>query len=259
MMAMENYFLAFGVGDHLHQPFSLDMESPMSSEASTGYLQDAVVEWSERCKRRRIISPFGYDPPMTAVAPTAAEDIQELLQVFWGSNCAGNTYRDLDSLFQESSMVSDENTFNFWEEETEKTVEKAQKETLFSSPSSSSHEIYSTILPKKMITHDSSTVKQKEEENGERTMKRRKKKVAYPFAVLKPAGLDEGEVTLAEINERLLMRPMRPVRHPVGEFKCMPCVPDVGGGPGLSGKAVVGLTRIHTQGRGSITIIRTRG
>lgn len=110
-----------------------------------------------------------------------------------------------------------------------------------------------------MITQDSSTVKQREEENGERTKKRRKKKVAYPFAVLKPAGLVEGEVTLAEINERLLMRPMRPVKHPVGKFKCLPWVTDVGSGPGLSGKAVVGLTRIHTQGRGTITIIRTRG
>lgn len=61
----------------------LDMESPMSSEASTGYLQDAVVEWSERYKRRQIASPFGFDnPPMAVLASTAvAEDIQELLQV----------------------------------------------------------------------------------------------------------------------------------------------------------------------------------
>lgn len=32
------------------------MESPLSSlssEASTGYLQDAVTEWSDRCKRRK--------------------------------------------------------------------------------------------------------------------------------------------------------------------------------------------------------------
>lgn len=80
--------------------------------------------------------------------------------------------------------------------------------------------------------------------------------VVYPFAVVKPGGLEE-EVTLEDINERLLMRPSRPVRHPVGEFACLPCVS--GDGPGLSGKAVVGLTRIHTQGRGTITIIRTRG
>ena len=78
----------------------------------------------------------------------------------------------------------------------------------------------------------------------------------YPFEVLKPVGL-EGDVTLADINERILMRPTRPVKHPVGEFAFGPCVST--NGPGLSGKAVVGLTRIQTQGRGTITIIRTRG
>ncbi|XP_020577233.1 uncharacterized protein LOC110022562 isoform X2 [Phalaenopsis equestris] len=248
MMAMENCLLAFGVGDHLFQPFSLDVESPMSSEAATGYLQDAVVEWRERCKRRRMVLPFCFDPPMAAVVPTTAEDIHEILQMFWGSDCAGNTYGELDSLFQESSTVSG-NNFSFWAEAKERTGAKIQKETLFSPPSSSSQEICSTIL----------AVKKKKEENGDRTMKRRKKKVAYPFAVLKPAGLEEGEVTLAEINRRIMMRPMRPVRHPVGEYKCLPCVADVGGGPGLSGKAVVGLTRIHTRGKGSITIVRTRG
>lgn len=82
------------------------------------------------------------------------------------------------------------------------------------------------------------------------------KRVAYPFAVVKPGGL-EGDVTLNDINERILMRPTRPVRHPVGKFACHPFVS--GDGPGLSGKAVVALTRIQTQGRGTVTIIRTRG
>lgn len=80
--------------------------------------------------------------------------------------------------------------------------------------------------------------------------------VVYPFAVVKPGGL-EGDVTLEDINARILMRPARPVRHPVGEFAGGPCVS--ADGPGLSGKAVVSLTRIHTKGRGTITIIRTRG
>jgi hypothetical protein len=80
--------------------------------------------------------------------------------------------------------------------------------------------------------------------------------VVYPFAVVKPGGV-EGDITLNDINERILMPPTRPVRHPVGDFACRPCVsPD---GPGLSGKAVVALTRIQTQGRGTITIIRTKG
>lgn len=80
--------------------------------------------------------------------------------------------------------------------------------------------------------------------------------VVCPFALLKPDGLDGG-ATLADINARLLMRPARPVRHPVGEFACAPRVS--ADQPGISGKAVSSFTRLHTPGRGTITIIRTRG
>ncbi|KAJ4974811.1 hypothetical protein NE237_007985 [Protea cynaroides] len=82
------------------------------------------------------------------------------------------------------------------------------------------------------------------------------KKVAYPFDMVKPGGI-EGDVTLEDINERILMRPTRPVRHPVGDLDGGPRV--TAGGIGLSGKAVVALTRIRTRGRGTVTIIRTRG
>ncbi|CAN6174515.1 unnamed protein product [Urochloa humidicola] len=81
-------------------------------------------------------------------------------------------------------------------------------------------------------------------------------RVLCPFALLKPDGLDGG-ATLADINARILMRPSRPVRHPVGEFACAPRVS--ADQPGLSGKAVSSFTRLHTPGRGTITIIRTRG
>ncbi|OEL26598.1 hypothetical protein BAE44_0012382 [Dichanthelium oligosanthes] len=79
--------------------------------------------------------------------------------------------------------------------------------------------------------------------------------VLCPFALLKPDGLDGG-ATLADINARILMRPSRPVRHPVGEFACAPRVS--ADQPGISGKAVSSFTRLHTPGRGTITIIRTR-
>ncbi|KAF9623416.1 hypothetical protein IFM89_003000 [Coptis chinensis] len=82
------------------------------------------------------------------------------------------------------------------------------------------------------------------------------KKVAYPFEMVKPGGL-KGEVTLNEINERIMMRPTRTIRHPVGDLACNPRVLARGFGP--SGKAVVAVTRIHTQGRGTVTIIKTRG
>ncbi|CAN6196131.1 unnamed protein product [Urochloa humidicola] len=81
-------------------------------------------------------------------------------------------------------------------------------------------------------------------------------RVLCPFALLKPDGLDGG-ATLADINARILMRPSRPVRHPVGEFACAPRVS--ADQPGFSGKAVSSFTRLHTPGRGTITIIRTRG
>ena len=79
----------------------------------------------------------------------------------------------------------------------------------------------------------------------------------YPFALVKPGGV-EGDITLNDINKKMLMPPTRAVRHPVGDFACRPYV--TAEGRGLSGKAVVALTKIHTQGRrGSITIIRTKG
>ncbi|XP_062195290.1 uncharacterized protein LOC133898614 [Phragmites australis] len=81
--------------------------------------------------------------------------------------------------------------------------------------------------------------------------------VAHPFTAVKPGGAD-GAVTLADINEWILTPPARPVRHPVGEFACAPRV-SVGNRLAPSGKTVAGFTRLHTAGRGTITIVRTRG
>ncbi|KAJ1268794.1 hypothetical protein BS78_07G161200 [Paspalum vaginatum] len=80
---------------------------------------------------------------------------------------------------------------------------------------------------------------------------------ARPFTVVKPSGVDGG-VTLADINEWILTPPARPVRHPVGEFACPPRVL-ARDQPAPSGKTVAGFTRLHTAGRGTITVIRTRG
>ncbi|XP_076953605.1 uncharacterized protein LOC143627730 [Bidens hawaiensis] len=80
-------------------------------------------------------------------------------------------------------------------------------------------------------------------------------RVVYPFALVKPGGFKR-DMTLNDINERILMPPTRPIRHPVGDFACRPLVSL--DGPGLSGKVVVALTRIQTHGRGTITIIRTK-
>lgn len=80
--------------------------------------------------------------------------------------------------------------------------------------------------------------------------------VAYPFSVLKPSGV-EGDVTLNDINKRILMPPTRPIQHPVGDYARPPSSASTGAG--LSGKAVVALTKIHTEGKGTITIMRTKG
>jgi hypothetical protein len=85
--------------------------------------------------------------------------------------------------------------------------------------------------------------------------------VVRPFTVVKPGGGGvDGEATLADINERILTLPTRSVRHPVGKFACAPRA--LAGGdnrPAPSGKAVAGFTRLHTAGKGTITIIRTSG
>eukprot|EP00249_Psilotum_nudum_P025619 c30323_g1_i1 orf=117-959(-) len=74
--------------------------------------------------------------------------------------------------------------------------------------------------------------------------------VAYPFAVLKPSNV-EGAVTLEDINQRILL----PLSEP---RECYNNCEARASGIGFSGKSIVGLTKIHTEGNGSITIIRTK-
>lgn len=78
--------------------------------------------------------------------------------------------------------------------------------------------------------------------------------VTYPFALLKPYSA-EGAVTLNDINKRLLSLPPRPVQGtiPINERPLAQL------GSGLSGKSVVACTKIHTEGNGTITIMRTKG
>ncbi|KAG9445703.1 hypothetical protein H6P81_011831 [Aristolochia fimbriata] len=75
--------------------------------------------------------------------------------------------------------------------------------------------------------------------------------VAYPFALIKPCGV-QGDVTLKDINQRIRTPPPKPAKkedpsasYPTSAF---------------SGKPVVVKTKIRTEGgRGSITIMRTKG
>ncbi|KAF8389650.1 hypothetical protein HHK36_024169 [Tetracentron sinense] len=228
--------------------------SPSDSDLSTGYLQDALVECSDRSKRRRLL--FYTNDQTTG--------LNDPFKDYWNSNCTADLppSQEFNCLSQITNAdgisvlfpIVDEplnTSMNSVSEEAAmaseiKTLEGAVSapETLNSSSSSSSYK-------------DSVQIKCRSSSEGHR---RRKYKVitrvVYPFTVVKPGGV-EGDITLNDINKRILMPPTRPVRHPVGDFACRPCVsPD---GPGLSGKAVVALTRIHTQGSGTITIIRTKG
>ncbi|KAG2301389.1 hypothetical protein Bca4012_059633 [Brassica carinata] len=75
--------------------------------------------------------------------------------------------------------------------------------------------------------------------------------IIYPFAFIKPCGL-HGDMTLKDINQRIRTPPAKPK-----ENKAEPPVIQTSA---FSGKPVVGKTKIRTEGgKGSITIMRTRG
>lgn len=75
--------------------------------------------------------------------------------------------------------------------------------------------------------------------------------IVYPFAFIKPCGI-LGDTTLKDINQRIRTPPPKlkqnnedPSSYPTSAF---------------SGKPVVGRTTLSTDGgRGSITIMRTKG
>ncbi|MCO5592035.1 hypothetical protein L7F22_046029 [Adiantum nelumboides] len=74
-------------------------------------------------------------------------------------------------------------------------------------------------------------------------------KLAYPFTLVKPSGI-QGDVTLQDINQRIKMAPLAASSATKGPFKA--CTSP------LSGKPVLALTKIQTEGKGTITILRTR-
>ncbi|XP_024363662.1 uncharacterized protein [Physcomitrium patens] len=81
------------------------------------------------------------------------------------------------------------------------------------------------------------------------------KPVALPFTMLKPSAA-HGDVTLNDINRILLSSPAASTDRLSPSEERRPCTPP---GAGLSGKFVVACTKIHTEGAGTITIMRTKG
>ncbi|XP_072973240.1 protein XRI1-like [Typha angustifolia] len=77
--------------------------------------------------------------------------------------------------------------------------------------------------------------------------------VAYPFALIKPCGV-HGDLTLSDINRRIHAPPLSNLKHNKEE-EAVPYPTSA-----FSGKPVVVKTKIRTEGgKGSITIMRTRG
>ncbi|KAK1352505.1 hypothetical protein POM88_053202 [Heracleum sosnowskyi] len=74
--------------------------------------------------------------------------------------------------------------------------------------------------------------------------------VVYPFAFIKPCGLD-GDMTLRDINQRICNPPKPKQKEDLSSIYPTSA---------FSGKPVVGQMKIHTEGgKGCITILRTKG
>nr|CAB3447980.1 unnamed protein product [Digitaria exilis] len=87
------------------------VESPGSSEASSGYLQDAVAHWSGRCrnKRQRMVATTPSPPPRPATV--VSEDLHCLVESFWDSSAdggdedGGNLRHDLNATIPEEAEI----------------------------------------------------------------------------------------------------------------------------------------------------------
>ncbi|CAL1395723.1 unnamed protein product [Linum trigynum] len=242
-----------------------------AATTSTGYLEDAL--FSKR--RRLLINPHHQQPHDQSQSHCYGYGWEKSSQNF---HVISPEVELLGEIFSASSAASTEPDAEYYSSSSSgraKSVSSAvddgdQYHSCNSGPTAT-HQ----LLHHQHFAWVGRGIEIKEEENADEDRKqqkivtlpstgggggrRRRRRVAYPFALVKPGGGEEGVVTIEEINSRLLMTPTRPLRHPVGDFACRPCV-TAAGRPGLSGKAVVALTKIYTQGgKGTVTIIRTKG
>ncbi|XP_045824258.1 protein XRI1-like [Trifolium pratense] len=245
--------------------------STQESDFSTGYLEDALIEFGESSKRRRLL-PYTTDASTDDEQSKSTISVDDFDKNFWNSNLIWHqpveNFYCMDQIekicgFSDEHISTLRSSINVQPsillEDTKTTEETISASESPNSSSSSYNELLPVTCSK--TTRDTPLGRRSSSSSSEEMIEKKKElrrtRVVYPFALVKPGG-EEGDVTLNDINERILMAPTRPVRHPVGDFACRPCVSATG--PGLSGKAVVALTRIHTQGRrGTITIIRTKG
>ncbi|WZZ57510.1 hypothetical protein YC2023_057617 [Brassica napus] len=180
-------------------------EVDIIGDVSTGYLEDALIKFSVKSKRRRL-SFNAEDKPNNHF-----DNDQNDWRISENYSCTSSQFAD----------ESPNSSINIFSE--------------------------SSNQPKHSFEPSSSTSEKHYCDN--------KKRVVYPFGLVKPGGREE-DVTLNDINKKILMPSARPVRHPVGAFACRPCLS--AHGPGLSGKVVVAFTKIQTSGRGLSSILLGR-
>ncbi|XBJ24462.1 hypothetical protein VPH35_002339 [Triticum aestivum] len=216
------------------------MEWPGSSEPP----REDVTEWSEEQLEELIRSFPILDEDLVGFDPTCIiEDT---------STAADASFLWVDDLLAPSSASPVEPP----------TLPVAQPEQPpLSSPSCNRHGDQQRQITRANCSAKRSATQETEQDG--RSGKRRRKSgltVVRPFSVVKPGprGVD-GVETLADINERILTPSARPVRHPVGEYASAPRASAGGDRPAPSGKAVTGFTRLHTAGKGTITVIRSSG
>lgn len=231
-----------------------------SNFLSTGYLEDALIEFSLRFKRlRRHSNQF---------APHFSDDLS-----YW-SNWTSNYSTQSEEGFSHASLLTHDVHYSSGDK-TESTLKEISEEIINYQETKTlllEEAISSSILDMSPCFNnytglgyssdtysiDSSSVDDEREKTKIKkvTPSNGTTKMVYPFGLVKPGAL-EGDITLKDINRRILRPPTRPIKHPVGDFAARPS--PLLHGLGLSGKIVVALTRIQTQGKGTITIIRTKG
>ncbi|KAK4278066.1 hypothetical protein QN277_015963 [Acacia crassicarpa] len=205
------------------------LESSFSSDTSTGYLEDVIAGCSAWYKQQNL--PFYY----LSQDQKETHFLEDQIDLF--PPCSSTRTQSLVDVPPSADFtIPDSENFS-----TE-------------SPSSSAKDMHAAS------TQEDSPQKRKasrkSDENDASVSKSQKKRIAYPFEIIK-RGKAEGETVLEDINRQMRMSPAKPIPHPVRDRVGVPRISDRGFG--ISGKAVVALTRVHTQGTGSITIFRTKG
>ncbi|TKY47363.1 XRI1 protein [Spatholobus suberectus] len=193
-------------------------ESWFASDTSTGYLEDAIAGWGIWCKQHNFPS-YSQDQKVN---------------------------------YKSQYLVDHEDIFPAFSSATQ--ILHDHKNFSTGNLSSSQNDTHAAAA--KNDSSQRSYASRESDESDASVSRGHWKKIAYPFELVKPGGV-EGETTLKDINHQMLMSPSKPIPHLVGDPLTQSCISTRAFG--ISGKAVAALTRIHTQGRGSITIIRTKG